>query len=621
MPRSATGDHFTTLTRVPIAFYFRGPLLFRRQESYILLHLLLSLGTNTPLLGFSNNFYSLIQVASIQSGMNTVEHIFHSVADSTILLIPLHDVAQNSRELEDDATAYYKSLPGRHSRQNPRRRCLVLTTALVVASTILVLILRTRLAPVAPTSSTSPNVTTTLPRPDDAASLARLAVDAVLAAQSSTLPEASARYTLRNQRATPPYYDRWFKFAQDKKCLVDDYDQIRRDFEPFYQLAERDPEYFQAIIERGSKQLEAHPAEIALVEIRDGGVSLRGDTAYGGNWPDTLGRFSQSLPNMTFLLNGRDEPRVAFNYRAANAVTMALSPNDSTPFIFQPRPTVEFFQHQSGCIIPKTADGFVESANDASGFLLATAKPGFTTDFYPMLSMSRISPCFSDILFPTEYHYTRSWWYGKYAYPDNINWEDKISKVYWRGMSNGGMIIGENYHQFARFKLIDIGREHPDLMDVSITRFAETLCEEGCDRDAVRAEYNITDSSEPREDLYHFKYAMDVDGTTFSGRFLGLMRSGSLVFKSTLFEEYFNDWLRPFEHYIPVKSDLSDLVQQIRWANDNPAEARLIQQRGMEMAKRVVTDDQNDCYFFAVLLEWARLQEMAKTTLPSADQK
>jgi hypothetical protein len=101
-------------------------------------------------------------------------------------------------------------------------------------------------------------------------------------------------------------------------------------------------------------------------------------------------------------------------------------------------------------------------------------------------------------------------------------------------MSNGGMIIGKNYHHYARFKLADMAREHPDLMDVAITRFAETLCEEGCDREAVMAEYNITGSAEPREDLYRYKYAIDVDGTTFSGRFLGLLRSGSLVFKVRL---------------------------------------------------------------------------------------
>jgi phosphoribulokinase len=98
-------------------------------------------------------------------------------------------------------------------------------------------------------------------------------------------------------------------------------------------------------------------------------------------------------------------------------------------------------------------------------------------------------------------------------------------------MSNGGMIIGDNYHHFARFKLIDVGRTRPDLMDVAITTFAETLCEEGCDREAVMAEYGITGVGQPREDIYGYKYAVDVDGTTFSGRFLGLLRSGSLVFK------------------------------------------------------------------------------------------
>lgn len=184
-------------------------------------------------------------------------------------------------------------------------------------------------------------------------------------------------------------------------------------------------------------------------------------------------------------------------------------------------------------------------------------------------------------------------------------------------------------------------------MDVAITGFADTLCHSdsddseeeeggGCVRAKVVEEYNITGEGAPREGVYEFKYAMDVDGTSFSGRFLGLLRSGSLVFKvrcvvlrpsiiimfsefadrffrwqATLFEEYFNDWVRPFEHYVPVKPDLSDLPQRIEWANAHPEEARAIQQRGMAVAKRVMTDEQNDCYFAAVLIEWARLQEYA----------
>ncbi|KAJ7323573.1 hypothetical protein DFH08DRAFT_817606 [Mycena albidolilacea] len=94
------------------------------------------------------------------------------------------------------------------------------------------------------------------------------------------------------------------------------------------------------------------------------------------------------------------------------------------------------------------------------------------------------------------------------------------------------------------------------LHNVGITCFAKTLCEEDCNCTVVMVEYGIRGASQAWEELYHFKYTINVDGTTFSGRYLGLLRSDSLAFKSTIFEEYFNNWLRPFEHYIPVKADL-----------------------------------------------------------------
>lgn len=84
--------------------------------------------------------------------------------------------------------------------------------------------------------------------------------------------------------------------------------------------------------------------------------------------------------------------------------------------------------------------------------------------------------------------------------------------------------------------------------------------------------------------------------------------------QSTVFEEYFNDWIRPYEHYIPVKPDLSDLVEKVHWAIEHDDEARRIQETGKLFTERVMTDSQNDCYFAAMLLEWARLQNYANTT-------
>lgn len=69
---------------------------------------------------------------------------------------------------------------------------------------------------------------------------------------------------------------------------------------------------------------------------------------------------------MMFLMNGRDEPRVAFNYRAPGARESVLVPNDSTPFAIEPHPSAAFFANHSGCTIPLEADGFFKSANGNS---------------------------------------------------------------------------------------------------------------------------------------------------------------------------------------------------------------------------------------------------------------
>ncbi|KAJ6494383.1 glycosyl transferase family 90-domain-containing protein [Mycena sanguinolenta] len=224
---------------------------------------------------------------------------------------------------------------------------------------------------------------------------------------------------------------------------------------------------------------------------------------------------------------------------------------DSTPFHNSFRPKGEFFARQTGCNVPVQADGFMRSANNFSAY----------------------------ILYPTQYYYDRSRWSAKFAFSYNVPWNDKKPLLYWRGTSTGGMIAV----------------------------FAEPYCgglSSGCDREGIIAKYNMTSRGDPREDVCKFKYALDVDGETFSGRFLGLMHSGSLVFKA----KYFNDCLRPFEHYVPVLPDLSDLVQKVEWANANPEEARLIQQPGQELAKRVLTDAQNDYYMYAGLVEWAQFE-------------
>jgi hypothetical protein len=38
----------------------------------------------------------------------------------------------------------------------------------------------------------------------------------------------------------------------------------------------------------------------------------------------------------------------------------------------------------------------------------------------------------------------------------------------------------------------------------------------------------------------------------YSGRFGGLLRSGALVVKSTIYDEFYRDWIQPWYHHIPL---------------------------------------------------------------------
>ncbi|KAJ7288454.1 glycosyl transferase family 90-domain-containing protein [Mycena rebaudengoi] len=450
---------------------------------------------------------------------------------------------------------------------------------------------------------------------------AQLSLDVLFARQSKTLEEAAARYSLKADRPPPPNFDKWFAFTQQKKCLVDDYDQILRDFEPFYQLAADAPTHFESMVSSGRSMIEKDSNGMITLSIKDGKLHMPGysRTAFDGDWPGIFGRFASVLPDMDFLLNGRDEPRVVFNYREPGARKEALTLKDTNPFHLTPHPTADFFHNRSGCRPLSTDKGFTSDASADISFLRSSSTADFTTDLWPLLSMTKISPCFSDILFPGPYSYDATWWSGSFAHPNDVVWKDKKEQVYWRGMSNGGHISGQNYRKFPRFRLVELARNHSDLIDARMTRFAETHCtDDTCDRDGIIKEYDIGGPMSPKEDIYHYKYLLDVDGNTFSGRYFGLLRSGSLVFKSTVFDEYFNEWLRPYVHYIPVQADLSDLVEKIEWAIAHDNEARLIQETGKLWADRVLTDSQNDCYFSAVLLEWARLQGYAKNANSTA---
>jgi len=71
-----------------------------------------------------------------------------------------------------------------------------------------------------------------------------------------------------------------------------------------------------------------------------------------------------------------------------------------------------------------------------------------------------------------------------------------------------------------------------------------------------------------------YKYQVSVDGTVAAYRLPYLLAGDSVVLKqNSSYYEFFYKRLRPYEHYIPLSADLSDLLDRIQWAKDHDAQA------------------------------------------------
>ncbi|KAJ7911710.1 hypothetical protein B0H13DRAFT_2328091 [Mycena leptocephala] len=415
--------------------------------------------------------------------------------------------------------------------------------------------------------------------PDDTTA-AEARVSTLLSSQPPTLPVVRARYMLKTSRPPPKGFDMFFA------CL-------RKG----------------ARVSGGRLASAPDTHGIAALAIRDGRAHKPEHQAMylDGDWEGTVNKFASALPAMPVLINGRDEPRVVFDvgplFEDPPTLAQALTLSDPTPFTLSPPRTGAFFAQPEGNVC-RPARG-VGGMGDVP-FLVSASSAEFTTDLVPVLSMTKLADastslsggdnsagggsCFADVLF----YYRNSWRAGKFEYPNNVKWEDKKDVFYWRGKCNGGHIRGTNYRSFPRFRLMDLAalpeNRAKGLFDVRITQWHEWHCTDDCDADAIRNAYNITGENVPRKEAYQYKYLLDVDGNTFSGRYLGLLRSGGLVFK------FFTPWLVPHQHFIPVRPDLA-----------NDGEARRMQKPGRVFAECILTDAQNDCFWFAVLLEGGAL--------------
>ncbi|KAJ3885745.1 hypothetical protein GG344DRAFT_58689 [Lentinula edodes] len=306
-------------------------------------------------------------------------------------------------------------------------------------------------------------------------------------------------------------------------------------------------------------------------------------------------------------------------------------------------------------------------------------------DLYPVLSPARAKG-FGDIKIPSHYYYgsTQSYTYGwdkatQTVQPvdrGEVAWGDQ-NKIFWRGATTGGgnspAGFAALYQRHRAVRMADwdaegdafrrLGAPHhlPKIDDALLTAHkipVATLNKAFMDVAFVKAQNakqypgglkKLTEdhrfsTSVSLGNHWQYKYLLDLDGMSYSGRFMSFLSSDSVPIKSTVYEEFFSEWIEPWLHYIPLSSSYEEIynifgyfsgipaevVEQIYGNAVNPAtsapffppgskipaipgapdgDARLqrIAQAGKEWKNTIGRKVDMESYVYRLALEWARL--------------
>ncbi|KAK7940012.1 hypothetical protein WMY93_003338 [Mugilogobius chulae] len=171
------------------------------------------------------------------------------------------------------------------------------------------------------------------------------------------------------------------------------------------------------------------------------------------------------------------------------------------------------------------------------------------------------------------------------------SWPQKNATAFWRGRDS----------RQERLELVKLSRANPNLIDAAFTNFFFFKHDESLYGPLVKHVSFF--------DFFKYKYQINIDGTVAAYRLPYLLAGDSVVLKQDSgYYEHFYSQIQPWEHYIPIRADLSDLLEKIQWAKDHDEQARSIAQKGQQFARTHLMGDSIFCYYYKLFQKYAALQ-------------
>ena len=165
-----------------------------------------------------------------------------------------------------------------------------------------------------------------------------------------------------------------------------------------------------------------------------------------------------------------------------------------------------------------------------------------------------------------------------------IPWQARIPKAFWRGGGHGikrywPPRAADDMFWLPRAEFCSRARcssiaSHIDVGLVSWGQIPDPEMLQVLQKSGLNADFV------PKEKFAQYKYVFDIDGNSNSwpGLFTSLLTTACVIKIESEhgFRQWYYDRLIPWTHYVPVRSDFSDLESKVQWVLDNDDRAREI---------------------------------------------
>lgn len=193
---------------------------------------------------------------------------------------------------------------------------------------------------------------------------------------------------------------------------------------------------------------------------------------------------------------------------------------------------------------------------------------------------------------------------GKQSYP----FSSKIDKAFWRGSTTGSLkdsshCLEDHWQELPRGALVAFSKKHRGLLDAKFTHVCQIEKKNADTFKRFLKKEDLFSSHVSIEEHFAYKYLIDIDGNSCTySRLFWILSSNSLCLKQeSNHQQWYYKALIPYQHYVPFKKDLSDLLEKIEWAKKNEEEVKRMIKMASDLSQEVFEHERLLAYLYQAI--------------------